>query len=324
MRRRTRVSVAVVVVMVAVLVTGAWSAEKKFPIRPITIWTTFAPGGISDLTARLWARLLEKQLGVPIMVDHKPGGGGIVGYTFIANARPDGYTLGNVADYVTPILQGTATYKLDDIAVVAQMVLNGCVLAVAADAPWKTFQEFMDYARKNPGVKWGHQGVGTMIYFRTENLNKYAKLGLIGVPLKGDGEIVPALLGKHIPMGSLSAGTAKAQAEGGKLRILFSFDSAKEFGLDPSIPDLNTAFGRTIPDIEVAVYLVAPSKTPQENLQMIERAMETISKDPEFINETKKLNQMVSFASGKVVMEEKIPRKMALIKSIMQETGQIK
>ena len=179
--------------------------------------------------------------------------------------------------------------------------------------------------RNQPGMgKWGHQGVGTMIYFRTENLNKYAKLGLIGVPLKGDGEIVPALLGKHIPVGSLSAGTAKAQAEGGKLRILFSFDPAKEFGLDLSIPDLNTVFGNTIPDIEVAVYLVAPSKTPKENIQIIERAMETISKDPEFINETKKLNQMVSFAPGKVVMEEKIPKKVALIKTIMQETGQMK
>jgi tripartite-type tricarboxylate transporter receptor subunit TctC len=271
------------------------------------------------MTMRLWGKYLEKYVGGTFVVDHKPGGGGVIGYTYVANARPDGYTLGNFPDYFTPILNGTATYKMEDLRVIAQVVLNGCVLAVSPDAPWKNFQEFVDYAKKNPGVKWAHQGVGTMIYFRTENLSRQTNLKLIGVPLKGDSEIISAILGKHVTIGSLSAASAKAQAEAGKLRILFSFDPPKAFGLDPSISDMDTLFPK-VPDVDVAVYLVAPSKTPKEIMDILEAGLEKASKDPEFIKETEKLHQVVSFVPGKVVMEQKIPKKMAIIKAILQET----
>ncbi len=296
----------------------AWPAEK-YPSRPVSTIVTFAPGGVSDLTMRLWSRYLEKYVGGTFVVDHKPGGGGVIGYTYVANARPDGYTLGNFPDYFTPVLNGTATYKMEDLRVVAQMVINGCVLAVSVDAPWKTFQEFADYARKNPGVKWAHQGVGTMIYFRTENLNRQAGLRLIGVPLKGDAEIIPAILGKHVTVGSLSAASAKAQAEAGKIRILFSFDPPKGFGLDPSIADMASAFPK-IQDVDVPVYLVAPGKTPKEITDVLEAGLEKASKDPEFVKETEKINQMVSFLPGRVVMEQKIPKKMAIIKGLLEET----
>ncbi|HVN94827.1 MAG TPA: tripartite tricarboxylate transporter substrate binding protein [Syntrophorhabdaceae bacterium] len=299
-------------------------AQQKFPSRPITIFVTFAPGGISDITARIWARFMEKYLpGATVVVDHKPGGGGVVGYTFVANARPDGYTLLNSGDFFTPILEGTATYKVEDLAVIAQVALNGCVLAVGPDAPWKTFQEFVDYAKKNPGAKWAHQGVGTSVYFRTQNLNKQAGLKLIGVPMKGDSEIISALLGKHVAIGSLSAGMAKAQADAGKLRILFSFDQAKGFGLDPSLPYMATMFPNA-PDIEVGLYLVAPKNTPKDVMDILEKTLEKMTKDPEFISETMRINQMVSFVPGKVVMEQRIPKKMELVRSIMKEEGLIK
>ena len=164
-----------------------------------------------------------------------------------------------------------------------------------------------------------------MIYFRTANLNKYANLKLIPVPLKGDAEIIPALLGNHIQLGSLSAAAARAQAEAGKLRILLSFDPAKEFGLDPSIPDFVSVFGKDMPDIEVSVYLVASAKIPKDIIQILEKTMEKVSKDPDFQNDTRKiLNQMPSFVPGNIVMEKKIPQKMILIKAIMQEAGLIK
>jgi tripartite-type tricarboxylate transporter receptor subunit TctC len=320
MEKRIVLKIAVIfIVMVGIFSNSVWAAEK-YPSRPIEVVITFPPGGVSELTMRTWGKYMEKELGVPIVILPKPGGGGVIGYTYAANARPDGYTLLNSGEFITPILDGTATYKLEDLWVIAQMVLNGCVLAVNPDDPWKTFQEFMDYARKNPGVKWGHQGVGTMVYFRTENLSRQANLKLTGVPLKGDAEIITDLLGKHVQIGSLSAAAARPQAEGGKLRILFSFDPSKEFGLDPKIPDFATVFGNTIPDIEVSVYLVAPAKTPKDIIQLLEKTMEKISKDPEFQNDTRKINQMPKFVSGKTIMEERIPQKMNLIKAIMQST----
>jgi tripartite-type tricarboxylate transporter receptor subunit TctC len=326
MKKRADIRVIVMFVIMSCCIlafNGAWAAEK-YPSRPVSIVVTFAPGGVASLTARIWASYLEKYLGGTFVVDNRPGGGGVIGYTYVANAKPDGYTLGNFPDFIIPILNGSATYKLDDLQVIAQVALNGCVLCVNAEAPWKTFQEFADYARKNPGVKWAHQGVGTMIYFRTENLNKQANLKLIGVPMKGDSEIIPALLGKHVAIGSLSAALAKAQAQAGKLRILFSFDPAREFGIDPAVPDFPTLFPN-MQDVDVPIYLIAPKKTPKEIADVLEKGLEKMTNDPDFIKEIgTKLHQMVSFLPGKIVMEQKIPKKMALMKAIMQESGSAK
>lgn len=315
--------VALVMVFCAFMSANHAVAAEKYPNRPVSIVVTFAPGGVASLTARIWATYLEKYLGGTFVVDNRPGGGGVIGYTYVANARPDGYTLGNFPDFIIPILNGTATYKVEDLEVIAQVALNGCVLAVSADAPWKTFQEFADYARKNPGVKWAHQGNATMIYFRTENLNRQASLKLIGVPLKGDSEIIAALLGKHVAIGSMSVALSKAQAEAGKLRILFSFDPAKEFGLDPSVPDFATLFPNA-QDVDVPLYLVAPKKTPKEITDALENALEKMTKDPEFVKEIgTKLHQVVKFAPGKVV-EQRMSGKMALMKAIMQDSGPAK
>jgi len=295
------------------------SAAEKYPSRPVTTVTLFAPGGISDLDARLWSKYLEKYLGGNFVVDHKPGGGGVIGITYVVNAKPDGYTLGNGSDYFTPVLNGTATYKMEDLRIIAQLLLNGCALAVNADSPWKTWQDFVDYAKKNPGVKWGHQGTGTMVYFRTENLNRKAGLKLIPVPLKGDSEIISALLGNHVAIGSLSTTSAKAQADAGKLRILFHFDDPKLFGLNPSISSM-ASFYPNIPDIEVGVYYYASSKVPEPIINALEGALEKMSREPEYLKEVEKLNQVAAFVPGKVIMQ-KLPVKMGLVRDILKDTA---
>jgi tripartite-type tricarboxylate transporter receptor subunit TctC len=312
------IMVFVVICCCFVSVYAVWAAEK-YPSHPVTTVTLFAPGGISDLDARLWSKYLEKYLGGTFVVDHKPGGGGVIGITYVANAKPDGYTLGNGSDYFTPVLQGTATYKMEDLRIIAQLLLNGCALAVNANAPWKTWQEFVDYAKKNPGVKWGHQGAGTMVYFRTENLNRKAGLKLIPVPLKGDSEIISGLLGNHVAIGSLSTTSAKAQADAGKLRILFHFDDPKLFGLSPSIASM-ASFYPKIDDIEVGVYYYTSSKVPEPIINALEGALEKMSKEPEYLKEVEKLNQVAAFVPGKVVMQ-KLPVKMDLVRDIMKDTA---
>jgi tripartite-type tricarboxylate transporter receptor subunit TctC len=304
-----------------VSVCGVWAAEK-YPSHPVTTVTLFAPGGISDLDARLWSKYLEKFLGGTFVVDHKPGGGGVIGITHVANAKPDGYTLGNGSDYFTPVLNGTATYKMEDLRIIAQLLLNGCALAVNANAPWKTWQEFVDYAKKNPGVKWGHQGTSTMVYFRTENLNRQAGLKLTPVPLKGDAEIISGLLGNHVAVGSLSTTSAKAQADAGKLRILFHFDDPKPFGLNPSIPSMKS-FYPAITDLEVGVYYYTSSKVPENIISALEGALEKMSKEPEYLKEVEKLNQVAAFVPGKVVMQ-RLPVKMGIVRDIMKDTAPAK
>jgi tripartite-type tricarboxylate transporter receptor subunit TctC len=264
---------------------------------------------------------LEKQLGVTIVPVNKIGGGGVVAITTVATSRPDGYTLLNTGDYIIPVLTGQAGYAVEDLRVVAQFALNGAVLVVPTDSPWKTFQDFIDYAKKNPGVKYCHPGVNSMATMRMENLNKQANLKLIGVTAQ---EVVSTVLGKHVPIGLTANATAKPQVEAGRMRILFSFDPPKGFGLDPTIPDFVSVFGKGVPDMEIALYLAAQAKTPGDILQVLEKAMETISKDPEFVNELLKNNFRASFLLGKTVMEEKMPVRLTLIKGILQSLGTAK
>jgi tripartite-type tricarboxylate transporter receptor subunit TctC len=325
MKKRLKIFTATLLIAGCLfIVVGSAGATDKYPTRPVTTVIMFPPGGVADLTVRVWTKYLQKYLGGTWVTDYKPGGGGVVAYTYVANAKPDGYIHGNFPDFYFPVLMGTATYKLEDLQVVAQVTMNGSVIAVHPDAPWKTFQEFVTYCHANPGVKWGHQGTSTIVYFRTENMNREVKLGLTPVPLKGDSEIIAALLGKHVQVGTLGAVSAKAQAEAGKLRILFSFDSPKAFGLDPSLPDMASFFKGAFPDIDIPVYCVVPKNTPADIVSTLEKALEKASKDPEFIKDVASMNQMVNFVPGKVVMEQRMPKKMAIVKEIMKDIGMLK
>jgi tripartite-type tricarboxylate transporter receptor subunit TctC len=297
-------------------------AAEKYPSKPVTMVVPFAAGGMSSQSAQMWKPFMEKYLPGTVIVEHKPGGGTVIGNTFVATSKPDGYTVLNSSDWCTTILNGTATYKLDDLMPVAQVALNGTVLTVAADAPWKTFQEFVDYARKNPGMKYSHAGAGSANYLRAVNFVEVSGLKMVPIPSKGDADSIPALLGKHVPVAFTSPGTVKPHVEAGTLRILFSFDSAKEFGLDPSIPNWATVFPKA-EDIVIPIYLSVPAKTPKEIVDVLERTMEKMSKDPEFIKEEVKFNQAVQFVPSKVV-KESLPKRMELLRQLMKKEGLIK
>jgi tripartite-type tricarboxylate transporter receptor subunit TctC len=225
---------------------------------------------------------------------------------------------------VINIISGRAKYSLDDFRYVCLATYIANVLAVPVDSPWKTIQDFLDYAKKNPGVKYGHPGIGSSNHIRMENFNKFANLKLVPVPLNGDAEIIPAVLGKHLPIGSFGAAAAKAQADAGKLRILMSFDPPVEIGLDPKIPDLQTVFGKNVPDVDIGSYLVVPRKTPDEIVKVLERAMEDITKNPEFVKEFNGNCMKVKFVDGTTLMQKILPEKNARIEAIMKETGQAK
>jgi len=310
------------VLCLSIVITSANSTEK-YPSRPVNIISPFVPGGSMSTLAVITAKYLEKHLGVPFFAENKPGGGTVIGAAYVMNAPPDGYTLLCAADIFTSVLLGTAPYKMEDIRVVAQLSLNGNALSVRSDAPWKSLQEFVDHARKNPGIKYAHPGVGTFIYFRTENFNKKAKLNLIGVPTKGDAEVISALLGGHVPVGVGSTFAHKAQADAGKIRILLSYDKAEGFDLDANTPDIEGFFKGSVHDIPVSTYIYAPPKTPKERIELLEKTLEKITKESEFMAELKKLGMMVSFIPGDKVMET-LPKKIETVREIMKETGMLK
>ena len=303
----------------------AAGAEEKYPVRPIECVCAYPAGGYADLINRFFAKSLEKYLKVVVVPENKPGGGEVIAATAMANAKPDGYTVGLLADgplVYSPILGRANDYK-DKIAIIAQLICTTQVIAVAADAPWKTFQEFVDHARKNPGVIYGHGGMGTASHLRVEYINHVGNLKMKGMPFKGDPEVAAAVLGKHVEAGIFSYQAAKEQADGGKMRLLFSF-TPPGAGPDPTLPTITTFFGKDVVDIlPPSIHFVAPGKTPERILKILEGVTEKISGDQEFLNSNKTLYAQVCFQDSNAT-KKILERKAGEIRPIMQRAGLIK
>ena len=316
--------VSFLLVLVCISFGSSWAAEK-YPSRPIELICPYAPGGIADIITRAIAKALPKLVGVSVVSVNKPGGAGTIAANYLINSSPDGYTImyGFDTHYIN-LLLGQATYKLEDVRIIAKFSDSNFVMAVAADSPWKTFQETIDYAKKNPGiVTFGSPPGGTANNILMELLKKEAKLNMVNVPFPGDAQIIPAILGKHISMGNLTLPGSKPLADAGKIRILFSFCSVADFGLDRSILDWPTLFKEPPPFISNG-YVFAHPKTPEETVKVLEGALEKLMKDPEFIQEVKKLNVYASFIDGKTFTEKYLPQKMATLKGVLKDMGLIK
>jgi tripartite-type tricarboxylate transporter receptor subunit TctC len=324
MKKRTFrdfIGVGILFIILCTSPNSSWAAVEKYPSHAIDLFCAHGAGGQTDLCNRALARGLEKYLGVTVVPGNKTGGGGVVATTSLINSRPDGYTMALLGfNVVTALVLGQGNYSLDDLTIVGQFATFPGALSTSADSPWKTFQEFIDYVRKNPGVKYAHPGVGSSIYMRMENLNKNANLKMVGVPFKSDPEIIAAILGKHVPVGIGGLMAAKEQADAGKMRILLSFDPPAEVGLDPTIPCIRTAFDKSVSDkdLEIVVFLAVPRKTPKEIVQVLEQTLEKVTKDPEFINDLKKLYMKVSYLDSKKATDN-LFKIMAQVKAIVKE-----
>jgi len=307
--------------------SGSWAADKEYPTRSIDNICLFGAGGQSDQFNRILSKSLEKHLGVPVVTVNKPGGGGAIGFSYLAHSRPDGYTIGigTLENMIVPTLQGNP-YALEDLHVISQIATVFNVIIVAADAPWKTFQEFVDYAMKNPGLKYGSPQKRSTVYLRMESFNRNAKLGMVGVPFDSGKDVITSVLGKHIPVGIADVGGTKGLAAAGQLRVLFCFEAPAAAGLDPSTPSL-TDFDRDVSDndIDISHLLVVPSKTPDKVKQILKQTMaEKVMKDPAFLKDLENMNLMQNYVDGETIAQKKLPKRKAQVEGFYKEMGWLK
>jgi tripartite-type tricarboxylate transporter receptor subunit TctC len=157
-----------------------------------------------------------------------------------------------------------------------------------------------------------------------ELLNKYANLQLQGVPFKGEAELLPMLLGKHIPICPMSPTMARAQADAGKIRILLTFEKPSLNGLPASIPFLDDIYGANIPDLPTTIFLWAPQKTPDDIVKLLDQTYAKMMKDPEFLDECKKNNVALEYVDGDTVVKKVLPEKMKQYRAALEALGQLK
>jgi tripartite-type tricarboxylate transporter receptor subunit TctC len=237
----------------------------------------FAPGGNLDLTARLFADAMSKELGQPFVIDNRAGAGGAIGQEMVSKAAPDGYTLvvGTTGTtVVSPLLiaGGKPPYALKDFTPIGMLAVTPLLLEVPASSPSKDVASFLANVRANPGkVSIGHSGNGTTNHIAILLLQDALKVTFNVVPYKGSGPMLVDLVGGQIESGIDQTSSSIAQVKSGKLRALAACTKKRIADL-PDVPTLNETVA---PGYEAVTPsgLFAPAGTPPEVVKALSTAI---------------------------------------------------
>jgi tripartite-type tricarboxylate transporter receptor subunit TctC len=247
--------------------TAASLAAEVYPSRPVRVIVAFAPGGGTDLTARLISQQLSEQTGKSFVVENRTGASGTIGYGLAAKSQPDGYTLMmmDLSTVIVPNLFKSLPFDVaKDYTPITQIVGAPNVLLVSPTVNVTTLREFIALAQANPGkLNYGSAGAGSAIHLPSELFNKAAKVNVTHVPYKGGGEAMTALLGSHVDMLITTVPAALTMVESGKVRALAVTTSGKRSPAMPDVPSMSEA-GVSGMTVYSWYGLVGPAGLPKE------------------------------------------------------------
>ena len=276
-----RIAGVMLVLVLALGLVGSGLAAE-FPTKEVQIIIPWSAGGATDLVFRALAASTSKHLGKAVVVVNKAGGGGAVGYTEAMQARPDGYTL---VSAITPLTilphQVTTAFTYQSFEPVINVVQDPGMFQVLADSQWKTLPEFLQYAKKNPGmITVGNSGAGGGVHLIALAFEKAAGVKFNHIPFVGGGPSITALLGGHVHAVTCSPPEGIAHVKAGKLRIIALF-SEKRF---PAFPTVPTVREQGV-DFGMGQWrgLAAPKGTPPDVIAKLNEAFRKGMEDPAFV-----------------------------------------
>jgi tripartite-type tricarboxylate transporter receptor subunit TctC len=272
--------------IVATLAMGAQAtahAQAAYPTKPITMIVPFPPGGLADIVARPVADAMTRDLGQPVVIENKGGAGGGIGMGLASKAPADGYTVlmslssFSVLPEADTILGRAPMYSFASLRPIARFTADPTVLAVRAEAPWKTVKDFVEDAKKRPGaINYGSSGNYGTMHVPMEILAQNAGIKMTHVPFTGAAPAIVALLGGQIDAVSTGPATVLQHVKAGKLRVLGHWGNGKLEAL-PDVPALKDAGYNA----EYAQWsgLFVPAGTPEPVVQRLRAAARMAASD---------------------------------------------
>ena len=309
----SRLLFSVLAIMAAHLAISAGaSAQDRFPSRPVTLLNPLPVGGGVDIAMRGLASELQPLLGQAVIVQSRPGAGGLIAGLALARAKPDGYTMGLLqSPQAIPEAYAAvqnAQYTGEELRPVVRFMKLVYALPSRGDAPWKTLPELFSYIKANPSkVRWGRTvGLGHPLHLLSYSLLKKNDLKVIDVPFKGAGEAILALLGGHIDVAfGVSVTSIEAHVRAGKMSILAlhnperlkSFPDAPTFaeqGADPGVPAIYNTF-------------FVPRGTPDDVVKRLHDAVKAAMETPA-MREHAQANQYELYYGSEVDIQNELKR----------------
>ena len=257
------------------------SASTQYPTKPIKWIVPYPPAGTTDVLARIVAQWLSENIGQPVVVENKPGGGNNIGTEFVVNAPADGYTmlLVNPANGVNASLYKKLSFNfIRDIAPVAGIVRTPNVMVVTNGLPVKTVAEFIAYCKANPSkVNMASSSSGTSTHLSGELFKSMTGCNMVHIPYKGAGPVLTDLIGGQVQVFFDNLPSSAGHIKGGTIRALAVTSAARE----PSFPDLPTV-GDTVPGYEATAWFGVgmPKGTPREAIDKMNAAINRALADP--------------------------------------------
>ena len=255
---------------------GSSSAETvDFPgNKQVSLIVPYSAGGASDTVARIYASELEQSLGTSIVVSNVTGASGAIGLEQVRNSNPDGYTIAYMPVESTMLKAlGFTDLSTDDFRFIGRAMTIPAAVTVRADAPWDTFEDFVNYAKEHPGeIQVGNSGTGSIWHIAAASIEKECGVQFTHVPFDGAAPAVAALLGGNIQAVTVSPSEVKNNVDSGDFKVLCVLGESHS----SVVPDVPTAQELGI-DITIQGWggFAVPKDTPQAVIDILEKASET-------------------------------------------------
>jgi tripartite-type tricarboxylate transporter receptor subunit TctC len=256
---------------------------QGYPAKAIRVVVPYAPGGATDLTARLVGQKMQEAMKQNVLVDNRPGAGGVIGTDIVAKAAPDGYTVliavpAEIA--ILPHLQKMPYNVARDLAPVSLAAVTPLILVVHPSLPVRSVKELIAFARARPGqLTYASAGTGGVQHLSGELLKVTMKLDMAHVPYKGAGPVMPDLIGGHVPMFFSGMPPAMPHVKAGKLRALAVTTTRRS----PAAPDVPTMAEAGVPGFDISNWFAyfVPSGTPAEVISRLNSEVNRGLKQPD-------------------------------------------